>query len=189
MSYRLRKGVGNLIGVAFINQKKGDDLLVCCFFFPTPKNMWMNMSDLVCFFLGSSWGCFQEEGWIISNMCHWWPDDLSEMIGDRITKWSEMNNLKYMGVSKNKGTPKWMVKIMENPMNKWMIWGGLGPTPPLFLVHNSTPIWWSCTDAPGPSRMMWLFDPLFEVDNHRSLENGKCIPLGFTHGGLGTKVL
>ena len=20
--------------------------------------------------------------------------------------------------------PKWMVKIMENPMNKWMIWGG-----------------------------------------------------------------
>ncbi len=28
-----------------------------------------------------------------------------------------------MGVSKNNGTPKWMVKIMENPMNKWMIWG------------------------------------------------------------------
>ena len=25
--------------------------------------------------------------------------------------------------SKNRGTPKWMVKIMENPMNKWMIWG------------------------------------------------------------------
>ena len=23
---------------------------------------------------------------------------------------------KYMGVSKNSGTPKWMVKIMENPM-------------------------------------------------------------------------
>ena len=28
-----------------------------------------------------------------------------------------------MGVSKNRGTPKWMVKKMENPMNKWMIWG------------------------------------------------------------------
>ncbi len=28
-----------------------------------------------------------------------------------------------MGVSKNRGTPKWMVKVMENPMNKWMIWG------------------------------------------------------------------
>ena len=29
-----------------------------------------------------------------------------------------------MGVSKYRGgPPKWMVKIMENPMNKWMIWG------------------------------------------------------------------
>ena len=28
-----------------------------------------------------------------------------------------------MGVSKNNGTPKWMVYVMENPMNKWMIWG------------------------------------------------------------------
>ena len=28
-------------------------------------------------------------------------------------------------VSKNRGiyTPKWMVKIMENPINSWMIWG------------------------------------------------------------------
>ena len=24
---------------------------------------------------------------------------------------------------KKRGTPKWMVKIMENPMKKWMIWG------------------------------------------------------------------
>ena len=29
--------------------------------------------------------------------------------------------------------PKWMVKIMENPMYKWMIWGVL---PPLFLVQH-----------------------------------------------------
>ena len=28
-----------------------------------------------------------------------------------------------MDVSKNRGTPKWMVKIMEIPINKWMIWG------------------------------------------------------------------
>ena len=28
----------------------------------------------------------------------------------------------YVGVSKNSGTPKWMGKITENPMNKWMIW-------------------------------------------------------------------
>ena len=41
-----------------------------------------------------------------------------------------------MGVSKNSGTPKWMGKIMENPMNKWMIWG---VKPPLFLVQ--TPIY------------------------------------------------
>ena len=29
----------------------------------------------------------------------------------------------HMDVSKNRGTPKWMVNIMKNPMNKWMIWG------------------------------------------------------------------
>ena len=27
------------------------------------------------------------------------------------------------GVSYKNGTPKWMVKIMENPDLKWMIWG------------------------------------------------------------------
>ncbi len=36
-----------------------------------------------------------------------------------------------MGVSKNRDTPKWMVKIMENP---WMIWGY---PPPIF---KETPI-------------------------------------------------
>ena len=41
-----------------------------------------------------------------------------------------------MGVSKNTGTPKWMVKIMENPMNKWMIWGGWEKLSPLFLVQH-----------------------------------------------------
>ena len=42
----------------------------------------------------------------------------------------------YMSVSKNSGktTPKWMVKIRENPMYKWMIWGVF---PPIF---GSTPI-------------------------------------------------
>ena len=34
--------------------------------------------------------------------------------------WKSLPNLD-MGVSKNRGTPKWMV-IMENPI-KWMIWG------------------------------------------------------------------
>ena len=41
-----------------------------------------------------------------------------------------------MGVSKHKGTPKWMVKIMvPNPMNKWMKIGGFSI--PLFLVGNT----------------------------------------------------
>ena len=40
-----------------------------------------------------------------------------------------------MGVSKNSGTPKWMVKIMvPNPMNKWMIWGEFST--PYFLVQH-----------------------------------------------------
>ena len=34
----------------------------------------------------------------------------------------------YMGVSKNKGTPKWMVKIMENPSKM----DDLGGFPPIF---------------------------------------------------------
>ena len=41
-----------------------------------------------------------------------------------------------MGVSKNSGKKtKWMVKIMENPMNKWMIWGVF----PLFLEGHPYP--------------------------------------------------
>ena len=28
-----------------------------------------------------------------------------------------------MGVSKNRGTPKWMVKIMENPIKMYDFWG------------------------------------------------------------------
>ena len=39
-----------------------------------------------------------------------------------------------MDVLKNRGTPKWMVKIMENPMSKWDDLGGFTP---LFL---ETPI-------------------------------------------------
>ena len=45
----------------------------------------------------------------------------------------DCNQLHHLGVSKNSGTPKWMVKIMENPMNKWDDLGGN----PLFL---ETPI-------------------------------------------------
>ena len=48
--------------------------------------------------------------------------------------------VEHMGVSKNNATPKkWMVYFMENPMNKWMIWGGRDQGPSLFL--ETTPIW------------------------------------------------
>ena len=39
----------------------------------------------------------------------------------------------HMGVSKNRGTPKWMVKIMENPIKHGTIWG---VKPPLCLVQH-----------------------------------------------------
>ena len=39
-----------------------------------------------------------------------------------------------MGVSKNKGTPKWMVKIVENPIKIRMIWGEA----PLFLETSTS---------------------------------------------------
>ena len=44
-------------------------------------------------------------------------------------------NITNMGVSKNRGTPKWMVYFMESPMNKWMIWGENPPfkETPIFL--------------------------------------------------------
>ena len=65
-----------------------------------------------------------------------------------------------MGVSKNGGTPKWMVKIMENPMNKWMIWG----ENPLFSetsicfsrkLHSFLEtLWLSPTLRPPPVRVL-----------------------------------
>ena len=51
----------------------------------------------------------------------------------------------YMDVSKNRGKPpKWMVNIVENPMNKWMIWGET----PIFLEGH-----------PYPSKIEWDLIP------------------------------
>ena len=48
------------------------------------------------------------------------------------------NKLPVTGVSKNSGTPKWVVKIMENSI-KWMIWGY-----PYFRKHpNLIQLEWS----------------------------------------------
>ena len=57
-------------------------------------------------------------------------------LGERICDRSQESKLDNMDVSKNMGKPpKWMVKIMENPMNKWMIWRGFY-TP----IFGSTPL-------------------------------------------------
>ena len=70
-----------------------------------------------------------------------WIDDVAEeedvdkpalqemKIGDRFSTLQRI----YMDVSKNEGIPKWMVKIMENPMKIHDLGG-----PPLFL---ETPIY------------------------------------------------
>ena len=62
-----------------------------------------------------------------------------------------------MGVSKNSGTPKWMVKIMENPenpMNKWMIWGALSL---YFWVDIHIPPWkiWKIINSKVILRLGW----------------------------------
>ena len=62
----------------------------------------------------------------------------------------------YMGVSKNKGTPKWMVKIMENPITmddlggKPTIFGNIYIEPQIKnkkkMVWSSTkPLWFCCS--------------------------------------------
>ena len=51
-----------------------------------------------------------------------------------------------MGVSKNSAIPKWMVKIMENPINPWII---LGVLVPLFLETSiSPPIFYGLVENP-----------------------------------------
>ena len=47
---------------------------------------------------------------------------------DSVEQFTQTNDGYYMGVSKNSGTPKWMVKIMENPIKMDDLGG-----PPLFL--------------------------------------------------------
>ena len=58
----------------------------------------------------------------------------------------------YMGVSKNRRTPKWMVKIMENPIKNHDLGG-----PPLFL---ETPIYiYIYLDLPNDAKFL-LFQKL-----------------------------
>ena len=50
---------------------------------------------------------------MVQLMVNWWFMWVASILGILDDKDSY---LVYMGVSKNKGTPKWMVKIMENPI-------------------------------------------------------------------------
>ena len=56
---------------------------------------------------------------------------------------------KHMGVSKNRGTPKWMVKIMENPIKHGMIWGVNIP------IFGLTP---TCCSEMSSDLATWRFD-------------------------------
>ncbi len=68
-----------------------------------------------------------------------------------------------MGVSKNRGTPKWMVyNIMENwtPLLKWMIWGY-----PYFWKHPHGK-WHNSNFTPpekGIQKGLWMWDCLFKM--------------------------
>ncbi len=61
-----------------------------------------------------------------------------------------------IGVSQNRGTPKWMVKIMENPIKM----GWFGRCSPYFWFN--THIWvtrpWRSVDRAGPRRPLGWFD-------------------------------
>ena len=92
-----------------------------------------------------------------------------------------------MGVSKNNGTPKWMVKIMENPIRI----DDLGVFTPLFLEgHPYMLVNWGCTP--------WMLSPLtrcnrssyeglgFRLESSILYRNGKCHPGGHWHRILAT---
>ena len=66
--------------------------------------------------------------------------------------------------------PKRMVKIRENPMNKWMTWGGKFPTP----IFGSTPI---CYLEDHPRTCKWLGSPLFLAIKRSTLEVVQSNPI------------
>ena len=74
-----------------------------------------------------------------------------------------------MGVSKNSGTPKWMVKIMENPIEM----DDLGV--PLFL---ETPIWFLNVFC------MLALHPCLPFLPHDKITSGGWLPTGHSHDPL-----
>ena len=88
-----------------------------CYFHPDP---WRN---------DPKWRAYFSKGLVqppTSKSCFWRSH--ANFLTGRLFFLQPWGNL-LLGVSKDRSTPKWMVKIMENPMNKWMIWG---ETPTIF---------------------------------------------------------
>ena len=87
----------------------------------------------------------------------------------------------YMGVSKNRGTPKWMVKIMENPIKM----DDLGV--PLFL-ETSTWIWGLCKYDSGyylPPQLHCLVSGQIMIFHQPRFFWNKRFPLQNHHFGWG----
>ena len=65
----------------------------------------------------------------VTQKCDWFRRRFSRRLRLRLRKQSRYQFYNSwwwfvdMGVSENRGTPKWMVYFMENPIFQWMIWG------------------------------------------------------------------
>ena len=72
-----------------------------------------------------------------------------------------------MGVSKNSGPPKCMVYFMENPMNKWMIWGNtiIFGGPPMYNFKTSNIRILESDSSGNPRISVWNFGPKFQTKN------------------------
>ena len=71
---------------------------------------------------------------------------------------------------KNSGTPKWMVKIMENLTNPWMIWG---EKTVFFGKHQGVDV--PNTPPPTPHLSIWLSCPL-DVDLSQTSKSTTWLP-------------
>ena len=90
-------------------------LVVACPGCQGNKRRWNSMSDLRISWRGTSIDQFL----YVSLTILWYLGQ--EDIMENCLKLSKISIVLHVGVSKNRGTPKWMVYFMENPMNKWMI--------------------------------------------------------------------
>ena len=65
--------------------------------------------------LSKRWFCWHEENFV-NRFFQRWHHPAMNFYGGEIFEVTQIDCSLCLGVSKNRGTPKWMVKIMENPM-------------------------------------------------------------------------